>query len=734
MRYNNKNTKNNGTLHRRREQRRSGVMPLNKRIMEVLRRNRKSPVRLKELAVLAKVMPRERKEFDQLIQQYKAKGVIVQEKNAVGLAENMQTVKAKIVSVQERFGFARPLDENATREDDIFLPGREMLGAMPGDVVTVRISKDSKGKTEGTVTEILEENHEGFPGVLYNERGRFFVMPDKDIKIPVEVWEKDRNGAQAGDKILATIGKRGEGHFSHRAKVLKTFGTAESAANCCEAVLAAYHARLSFDEPTQAEARKVAQKGIQPSELMDRLDLTGYNIFTIDGADTKDIDDAISLDKVGELWELGVHIADVSYYVKAGTALDNEAYARGTSIYYADQVLPMLPKELSNGICSLNPDEVRLTFSALMTLNEQGELVGYCFAKSYIRSRVKGVYSEVNAILDGSAGEEILSKYRELLPEIEKMRQLSAVLSKRRAERGSMNIESSESKFLIENGHVVDILPRERGESEKFIEEFMLIANQAAASVAMNEGLPFVYRVHENPPLAKVEALRNVLQLCGIDASSLRDDVQAKDMSAILESVRGTHLEQLINRQLLRSMAKAVYSSDNIGHFGLVLDNYAHFTSPIRRYPDLIIHRILSAYVNKTPGKVIEKRFGNYVSPAAKHCSDCELNAVNIERDCEDCYKAEYMSSRVGQDFEGVISGVQSYGFYVELPNTVEGLVHINELPFGDYILEEGMELVERMSNVRYKIGQKVQVRCAAVDVSAGQVDFELIKSEKSAE
>ena len=703
-----------------------GFMPLNKRVMEVLRRNRKAPVKLKDLQVLAKVSPRERKEFEQLLTQYKAKGVIVQERNTIGLAENMKTVKAKIVSVQERFGFARPLTEGATKEDDIFLPGREMLGAMPGDIVTVRLSQDSRGKTEGRVTEILEESRENFSGVLFNQRGRFFVQPDKFVKIPIEVWEKDRNGAKAGDKVLATIGTRGDGHFSHRARIVKSFGTADSAANCCEAVLAAYNARLSFDQTVQAEAKKVADKGIQPSELMDRLDLTGYNIFTIDGADTKDIDDAISLEKNGDLWELGVHIADVSYYVKPGSALDNEAYERGTSIYYADQVLPMLPKELSNGICSLNPDEVRLTFSALLTISEQGDLVGYTFAKSYIRSRVKGVYSEINQILDGTADESIKAKYCDLIPEIFKMRELAAVLSKRRFERGSMNIESSESKFHIENGQIIDILPRERGESEKFIEEFMLMANQAAASVAMNEELPFVYRVHDDPPAAKVSALKTLLAQLGVETAGLSDEISAKEMSNVLESVRGTRLEQLINNQLLRSMAKAVYSAENTGHFGLVLENYAHFTSPIRRYPDLIIHRILSAYVNGSPRKVIEKRFGNYVSGAATHCSECEQNAVNIERDCEDCYKAEYMSRHIGEVFEGVISSVTSYGFYVELPNTVEGLVHVNELPFGDYMLEETMELVERMSNTSYKIGQKIWVKAVAVDVSAGEIDFAL--------
>ncbi len=716
---------NRRPLPHRRKPRNNGPAPLNKRIMEILRRNRKKPVRIKDLAVLAKVTSRERREFEQLLEQYKAKGVIVQERNAVGLAENMQTVKAKIVSVQERFGFARPLEEDATKEDDIFLPGREMLGAMPGDIVTVRLSQDNKGKTEGTVTEILEEGHENFSGVLYRERGRYFVQADRNMKIPVEVWEKDRNGAKAGDKVLATIGTRGDGHFSHRARIVKTFGSADAAANCCAAVLAAHDAPLAFEEATLAEARKVAAKGIQPSELLDRLDLTGYNIFTIDGADTKDIDDAISLDKVGDFWELGVHIADVGYYVKPGSALDNEAYARGTSVYYADQVLPMLPKELSNGICSLNPDELRLTFSALLTLNEEGELVGYRFAKSYIRSRVKGVYKEINAILDGSADQEIRAKYAELLPEIYKMQDLAAILSKRRFERGSMNIESTESKFLIENGQVLDILPRERGESEKFIEEFMLMANQAAASVAMEAGLPFVYRVHEDPPALKQAALHKLLLQLGVECSALEKDVvSAKALSDILEKARGTQLEQLINNQILRSMAKAVYSADNIGHFGLVLDNYAHFTSPIRRYPDLIIHRILSAHIHNSPRKVIDKRFGNYVSHAAKHCSEREQVAVAIERDCEDCYKAEYMSHHIGECFEGVISGVQSYGFYVELPNTVEGLVHVNELPFGDYMLDDTMELVDRMSNRSYKIGQKILVKCAAVDVSAGEIDF----------
>ncbi len=715
--------------HHRKGRKNHSAPALNQRVMEVLRRHRKSPIKVKDLAVLARVTPKEKREFDHMMAQWRSKGVIVQEKNAVGLAENMTLVKAKIMNVQERFGFARPMTEGATKEDDIFLPGRDMKGAMPGDIVTVRISKDQRGKVEGQVVSILEENHDTFTGVMLQKEGRFFVLPDRNMRIPIEVWEKDRGEAKAGDKVLVTLGKRGDGHFSHRAKVLGVFGDSQLAQNCCQAVLASYHAKTEFDAETMAEARRISDKGIPSSKLMERLDLTGYPCFTIDGADSKDLDDAISLEKNGDFWELGVHIADVSHYVKPNSALDREAYERGTSVYYADQVLPMLPKELSNGICSLNPDEVRLTFSALLTIDSTGKLVGYHFAKSYIRSRVKGIYSEINAILDQTASEEILSKYHDLLPSIFEMQKLAAILYKRRFERGAMNIESTESKFLIENGRVKDILPRERGESERFIEEFMLAANEAAATVAMNEELPFVYRVHDNPPAAKVSVLRNLLSQVGISTADWSDEVKAKQLSDILESVRGTRLEQLINNQLLRSMAKAVYSHENTGHFGLVLANYAHFTAPIRRYPDIIIHRILSSYSGKTPKKNIEKRFATYVPEAAKHCSEMEQNAVNIERDCEDCYKAEYMASHLGEPMEGVICSMVPFGFYVQLPNTVEGLVHVNSLPDGDYTLEDTMEFVEHLSNTRYKIGQKVMVEASHVDVSAGQIDF--ILSEK---
>ena len=450
------------------------------------------------------------------------------------------------------------------------------------------------------------------------------------------------------------------------------------------------------------------------------------DIFTIDSADSKDLDDAVSLQRDDEHWYLGVHIADVSHYVRPGTPLDLEAYRRGTSIYYADQVIPMLPKELSNGICSLNPDEVRLTFSALVTLKLSGEIEGFRFVKSYIRSRVKGVYAEINTILDGSASPEILKKYNQLLPQIQLMQQLAQILRKRRFDRGAMNISSNESKFIIEDGKIKDIVPRPTGESERMIEEFMLTANQAAATLAIEQELPFIYRVHDRPQAIKVNLLHELLEHLNIRADRLLENPQPKDFADILESVRGTELEPVINNQLLRTMSKAVYSEKNIGHFGLVLDNYTHFTSPIRRYPDLAIHRILTSYLAGMPKDKLLKRYGSFVPAASKNSSQMEVNAMNIERDCEDCYKAEYMSHYIGEVFTGRITGVTNYGFYVELPNSVEGMVSVRDLPMGDYLLEDNIQLKETRRGTLYRIGQECTVRVASVDVSAGQVNFVL--------
>ena len=704
------------------------------RVMQVLKHQKQEPIGIHALEVKVQLKHDERREFYDLLEQMQKSGELWRRRNSVVLSKNQGLIQAQIVTLNEKFGFARPFVEGelpADKAQDIFLPGRFMLGAMPGDTVMLRV-EPKKGKAEegenreGAVVQILKENDAPFTGVVVRQPDGYYLRPDRLARFLLEIEKGQLHGAKDGDKVLVKITRRGDSHFAHKVSVVNIFGSAQLAQVCCQAVLANYNARTEFDEATLLEAQKIAERGIPISELSERMDLTDMDIFTIDSSDSKDLDDAVSLEEDEEHFFLGVHIADVSHYVRQGSPLDLEAYRRGTSVYYADQVIPMLPKELSNGICSLNPDEVRLTFSALITLKKSGEIEGFRFVKSYIRSRVKGVYSEINQILDNTAPQEIVEKYAQLIPQIQLMQKLAHILRKRRFDRGAMNISSNESKFIIENGKIKDIVPRPGGESERMIEEFMLTANEAAATLAMEQEMPFVYRVHEQPPVIKVNLLHNLLTKLGVPAEKLLQNPQPKDFANILESVRGTELEPAVNGQLLRTMSKAIYSERNIGHFGLVLENYAHFTSPIRRYPDLTIHRILTSYLNGMPKDKLKKRYGSFVPGASKNSSQMEVNAMNIERDCEACYKAEYMSSYIGEQFEGRITGVAAYGFYVELANSVEGMVSVHDLPMGEYVLEEGIELKEARSGVVYRIGQQVQVQVASVDVSAGQVNFVL--------
>lgn len=704
------------------------------RVMQVLKHQKQEPIGIHALEVKVQLKHDERREFYDLLEEMQKSGELWRRRNSVVLSKNQGLIQAQIVTLNEKFGFARPFVEGelpADKAQDIFLPGRFMLGAMPGDTVMLRV-EPKKGKAEegenreGAVVQILKENDVPFTGVVVRQPDGYYLRPDRLARFLLEIEKGQLHGAKDGDKVLVKITRRGDSHFAHKVSVVNIFGSAQLAQVCCQAVLANYNARTEFDEATLLEAQKIAERGIPISELSERMDLTDMDIFTIDSSDSKDLDDAVSLEEDEEHFFLGVHIADVSHYVRQGSPLDLEAYRRGTSVYYADQVIPMLPKELSNGICSLNPDEVRLTFSALITLKKSGEIEGFRFVKSYIRSRVKGVYSEINQILDNTAPQEIVEKYKQLIPQIQLMQKLAHILRKRRFDRGAMNISSNESKFIIENGKIKDIVPRPGGESERMIEEFMLTANEAAATLAMEQEMPFVYRVHEQPPVIKVNLLHNLLTKLGVPAEKLLQNPQPKDFANILESVRGTELEPAVNGQLLRTMSKAIYSERNIGHFGLVLENYAHFTSPIRRYPDLTIHRILTSYLNGMPKDKLKKRYGSFVPGASKNSSQMEVNAMNIERDCEACYKAEYMSSYIGEQFEGRITGVAAYGFYVELANSVEGMVSVHDLPMGEYVLEEGIELKEARSEVVYRIGQQVRVQVASVDVSAGQVNFVL--------
>lgn len=657
-------------------------------------------------------------------------GMVQQKRDRYYKTGQGQTAEAVVVKVTEGFGFVHP-DE---AEEDVFIPGRYLMGALPGDRVKISVRQGRGNLKEGEVLRILEEADYHFTGIFRVEDGLPVVYPDAQMKGPVPVGRTETGGAKEGDKVSARIVKRGRRHFDHRAAVTAVFGSSQLAAVCCEAILADNGIEKQFPPQVLEEARQIQEKGISQREIDNRLDLRGEIIFTIDGADTKDIDDAISLTRLENGWGLGVHIADVSHYVRPQSALDTEAFGRGTSVYYANAVIPMLPKELSNGICSLNPQEDRLAFSALMRLDEDGGLVEYDFRKTVIRSRVKGVYSEINQILDGTAEEAIHKKYDGLEPILHQMKALADRLARRRSQRGSLDLESTEAKILIgEDGRVQDIVPRQSGVSEGMIEEFMLVANEAAASFGLARELPFLFRIHEDPSAEKLEALAGLLKVLGLDTVRIKPGVQPSELQAVLKAVKGTDMQMLVNSQLLRSMAKARYSEVNKGHFGLVLQKYSHFTSPIRRYPDLAIHRIMSESLKGTAAQEMQRRFGRFVQDAAVHSSTAEQRAMSVERSCEDCYKAEYMSSHLGESYEGMVSGVIERGIFVELPNTVEGMIRISEMP-GHFEYDGKIEVKDKDSGRRFRIGDRIRIKVARTDVSSGEIDFVLDETTLFAE
>lgn len=649
-------------------------------------------------------------------------GTAVEKKGRYFDARTKGLRPAVIVRMLRTFAFARLDGEDR----DIFISGGNLNGALPGDEVLLKVTKDGD-RDEGEVVSILKEGDPDYVGTLYvTPRGAYVTVEALSGDLPVVGPVRD---ARDGDRVMVRIVRQGDDNRFYKAKLVFSYGSSDRAESCAAAVLDASGITADFPFAALDEARYLSHKGISEQETWGRLDLRDQVIFTIDGADTKDIDDAIGLQKTGSGWSLGVHIADVSHYVKPGSSLDGEAFRRGTSVYYADKVIPMLPKELSNGICSLNPGEDRLAFSALMELSPAGELVSWEFRKSIIRSRVKGVYTEVNCLLAGEEDAALKEKYAETADSLFLMKELGEILKKRQLDRGAPTIESTESKFTIgEDGHVTGIAPKTRGVSEEIIESFMLCANEAAARTARKADIPFVYRIHELPSPEKVEGLREILKALGEDTSPLKKDrPPVSALQTVLDNAKGSPAEMVVSRQVLRSMMKAKYSEHPIGHYGLALEDYAHFTSPIRRYPDLVIHRILTELCDPCVlPEEIRRKYRGFAAKAAARSSEAEIIATQAERDCEDCYKAEFMRSRLGEVFDGVVSGVTGNGFFVALENTVEGMVRVESLPDGSYIFDGMMQLTEEWTGEGWRVGDKVRVRCVGADVSSGRVDFEL--------
>lgn len=630
-----------------------------------------------------------------------------------------EDVEATLVSLSKNFGFARP-DSGG---DDIFIHGSALQGALVGDKIIVGdIRKDDRGPS-GRVRRIVEHKPAQTTGtVSITDEGIEFI-PDNAIRYNLRMRERDLNGAKNGDKVMASLEQDYRGDWAY-ASVKKVFGSGRTARVCADAIVEQYGIPHVFPQEVLDEAERVGNEPISDEEYAKRLDLRGEPIFTIDSKDAKDLDDAISVKRTDFGYTLGVHIADVSHYVKEGSAIDEEAINRGTSVYFADRVIPMLPEVLSNGACSLNAGTDKLAFSTLIELDKEGHITKYDFKKTIINSKVRGVYSEVNEILDGTASEEILNKYAPVMESLMSAKELADILKANSAARGTMELDSGESKFILdENGICIDIMPRVSGEAEQLIEQMMVTANIAAAKFSLDHKLPFLYRVHGTPDPKRVEELVTLLQLVGVPCKEIvKPNPETQDFAAILDRVRGLPCETLVSQRLLRTMEKARYSTEETGHFGLALSDYSHYTSPIRRYPDTSIHRVLSAFVEGMPAEEVRRRYAQFCETSATESSRNEIRALIAERDAEDCYMAEYMSQHIGEHFEGTVSGVTMRGVFVRLENSVEGFVSLDAFEGEDFVYD-GL-ITQRSPKRELTIGTPLPIIVASAYVATGKVDF----------
>ncbi len=663
-----------------------------------------------------------RKEFNRCLERLIEEKKIEKRGSGYRLKPKEGLVECRVSRLKKTFGFVRKIDDGA----EFFVPGKYFAGALPGDIVLVETYLGKLDKLEGRIEQIKERKFSRFTGNIVNEFGELKIVPDILSNYAMQIENAEELSLKEGDKALAEISFFGESHAEHRCKIITSFGSSLKASVCALSVLELNGLTPMFPPEVIAQAREVNDPHSVSREIAKRLDLRGLPIFTIDGAQTKDIDDAISIERTENGYRLGVHIADVSHYVTARSPLDNEAFERGTSVYYANRVIPMLPPELSNGICSLNPNEDRLAFSVLIDIDEQAKIKDYLFAKTVIRSRVKGVYDEINDIIAGYNSRELCEKYAEVLDALPVMLELSEKLKAARISRGAPQLSTVESELLIDERDVcVGVRVHKSGRAQEMIEDFMLCANECAARFGRERELPFVYRVHEDPPEDKLETLKAGLDELGT-AHNFDKGVSPRTLSEILDSVKDTDKFPVINELVLRSMSKAVYSTEPKGHFGLALSDYAHFTSPIRRYPDLAVHRIMSEALSGGGAEECNKKFGKFVCAAADKATQTELIAMQTERGCEDCYKAEFMRAHLGEEFDGVISACLPHGMYVMLDNSCEGFVRIGSLGFPDYYFDEKFS-IKRPGGECFTVGDRIRVRAVSADVSAGRIDLELV-------
>lgn len=685
------------------------------------------PMKLKEIAMLLQIPREQRNELKEVLEALEADGKIYVSKKGKYVKGQPQYLKGIFQANLRGFGFVLREDE-----EDVFIPEENINGAFQGDEVEFLITKSPEGRRkEGKIVRVVSHGTTKVIGLYEKSKSFGFVRPDnqrflKDIYIPAG----KEKGAMTGHKVVVELTSYGGENMKPEGKVVEIIGHINDPGTDIMSIVKGYDMPVEFPEKVLNQAERVG-KDVSEADMAGRMDLRDWQMVTIDGEDAKDLDDAVSLTEVENGWKLGVHIADVTNYVQEKSALDREALKRGTSVYLADRVIPMLPHKLSNGICSLNAGENRLALSCIMTVDKKGEIVDHVIAETVIRVDQRMSYTSVAKILEAQDEQE-RQKYEKLVPMFEQMAEVSGLLRERRKKRGAIDFDFPETKMILdEQGRPVELKPYERNVATKMIEDFMLAANETVAEEYFWREIPFLYRTHEAPEEDKVKKLSTFINNFGYHIH-MGNEIRPKEIQKLLEKVEGTPQEALISRLALRSMKQARYTPENAGHFGLAAQYYTHFTSPIRRYPDLQIHRIIK---ENLCGRLSDDRMAHYekiLPEVATQSSEMERRAEEAERETVKLKKVEYMQERIGEEFEGVISGITKWGAYVELPNTIEGLVHVVNMKDDHYeYREEQYELVgEHFRNV-YKLGQRVRVRVLGADRLQRTIDFEFCEENE---
>lgn len=694
------------------------------KIQQYLESKEYIPMKRKDICTMLSVPKEDRQYFEQIVNELLEEGKAVETKKGKLMspkALNME--QGTFLAHSKGFGFVE-----REQGEDIFIPANQINGAMHKDKVLYRVNrKEEYGKrAEGEIVKILKRGNIKIVGTFEQCKGFGFVLPDnKRVTKDIFISKENSMGAVTGHKVVAEITVYGDETKNPEGEIIEILGHINDPGVDILSIIREYDLPVDFPEDVYKQIENLEMEVLQ-KDREGREDFTGYKTVTIDGEDAKDLDDAISLDILENgNFLLGVHIADVSHYVKENTALDKEAYKRGTSVYLVDRVIPMLPHKLSNGICSLNPHEDRLALSCIMEINHKAEVVNHRVVKSIIHSDKRMTYTAVREVLEEKTP-VLLEEYADFVDMLENMNRLRILLAEKRKKRGSVNFDLPESKIILdENGNPIDIKPYERSIATNMIEEFMLICNETIAEDFFWQEVPFLFRSHEIPDEQKLQKMEDFIRNFGYHLKGSKDDIHPKAIQQMLLKAEGKDEERIITRVVLRSMKQARYTAENGGHFGLAAKYYCHFTSPIRRYPDLQIHRIIKWILDGQMTEKKQKSLNKVMPDVAKQCSMRERTAEDAERATDDLKKAEYMADKIGMEYEGIISSLTSWGIYVELPNTVEGMVPLQSLEDDFYIYDEkNMIIYGEHSNKKYMLGQKVNIIVTKVDIELKNIDF----------